>query len=192
MLFKIAASPYNTQTFSRQRSQTDWFVVSSIISGILLKIAFVCSETHSIWDGAQNVSPKKHRTWQRTSLTFSVVVNPNTNILFNLFWISFCCALFTARLSACPTVSRQASHIWCVWKQFYYSLYAFGKLGLDLCVLVQFMLNLWDFAFSLANFHFLKSIFYLQVFPVLLCLIIHVVSRSRNSREEKGAFEFFS
>lgn len=45
--------------------------------------------------------------------------------------------------------------------------------------------RLFAFLFSLAVFHFLKSIFYLQVSPVLSCLIIYVVLRSRNTGDVK-------
>lgn len=45
-VFEEAVLPYNTWTISRHRIQTDWFGISSIISRILLKSAFVCSEIH--------------------------------------------------------------------------------------------------------------------------------------------------
>lgn len=52
------------------------------------------------------------------------------------------------------------------------------------------------FLFSLADFHFLKSVVYLQVSPMLFCLIMYVVLRRKDAGDmgrlgKDCAFEFF-
>lgn len=53
------------------------------------------------------------------------------------------------------------------------------------CPISTELTRLVSFLFSLADFHFLKSIFYLQVSSVLVYLITYVGLRSRNTGRVK-------
>lgn len=126
-------------------------------------------------------------------------MNPNTNTLFNLFWFSFTCAHFYSQIICMPN---------CLLSGFLYPMCLKAVLFLALCIwqvgfrpfwfcsIYVDLTRLFAFLFSLANFHFLKSIFYLQLSPVLLCLIMYVVLRSRNTGDlkrqgKKGYFWIF-
>ena len=55
-------------------------------------------------------------------------------------------------------------------------------------------MRLFAFLLVLTVLHFLKSIFYLQVYPMLICLVVYVALQRRNTggvkrvRGKKGCF----
>lgn len=114
---------------------------------------------------------------------FLSVINPITSNLFNLFILLLLCS-FYSQVIHMPNCSLSGFlhqmclkavllPALCIWHVSFRPFFS--------CPIYIELMRLSAFLFSLADFHVLKSVIFLQVSLMLFCLIMYVVLKPRDS-----------